>query len=94
MKSACAKFWKDNKKYYGILKFPTRPFLSCFQTSSLAHAFLEKKLYGHDMDISPRVSREGLNGLVAVNFEYFERWRLSSRNFGPRVQINVIFCIN
>ena len=32
------------------------------------------------MDISPRVSREGLNGLVAVNFEYFEGWRLSSRN--------------
>ena len=29
---------------------------------------------------SIEVSREGLNGLVAVNFEYFDDWRLLSRN--------------
>ena len=27
-----------------------------------------------------QVSRGGLNGLVAVNFEYFDGWRLLSRN--------------
>ena len=29
---------------------------------------------------SIEVSREGLNGLVAVNVEYFDDWRLLSRN--------------
>ena len=33
--------------------FPTMPFLSCFKASSIAHAFLEMKLYGHNVDISP-----------------------------------------
>ena len=28
---------------------------------------------------SIEVSREGLNGLVAVNFEYFDGWHLLSR---------------
>ena len=47
--------------------------------------------------LSIEVSREGLNGLVAVNFEYFDGWWLllveilSKSSFR---QINVIFCIN
>ena len=28
---------------------------------------------------SVEVSREGLNGMVAVNFEYFDVWQLLSR---------------
>ena len=47
MKNADAKFWRDDKKYYGIFSN------NAFSQFSLAHAFLEMKLYGHNMDISP-----------------------------------------